>query len=155
NSSGIGISNDGGGTFTTAMTGGGVVADVVTSGTFRGLNFEGGYLYSQNNNTEWDLNSGELKMENADLTLKSGALINFTSRGKRLKLYNSDRYSGLGVGLGIDHNYPLTYVGVSENTNKLDAEDNSYRGLITQSKTAISKGFPHTLIGEDVWFRKD
>src|SRR5699024_770080 len=33
NSAGVGVSNDGGATFRTAMTGNGLVADVVTSGT--------------------------------------------------------------------------------------------------------------------------
>lgn len=45
NSAGIGISDDGGGTFTTAMTGSGIVADVVTAGTFRGLVMEAMEMY--------------------------------------------------------------------------------------------------------------
>jgi len=37
NSAGIGISDDGGQTFRTAMTGSGIVADVITAGTLRGI----------------------------------------------------------------------------------------------------------------------
>lgn len=37
NSAGIGISDDGGATFKTAMTGSGIVADVITAGTLRGI----------------------------------------------------------------------------------------------------------------------
>ncbi|WP_428909463.1 phage tail protein [Niallia sp. Krafla_26] len=40
NSAGIGISDDGGQTFKTAMTGSGIVADVITAGTLRGINIE-------------------------------------------------------------------------------------------------------------------
>lgn len=41
NSAGIGISSDGGNTFKTAMTGDGIVADVITAGTLRGIYIEG------------------------------------------------------------------------------------------------------------------
>lgn len=40
NSAGIGISSDGGNTFQTAITGDGIVADVITAGTLRGVVFE-------------------------------------------------------------------------------------------------------------------
>lgn len=62
NSAGIGISDDGGRTFKTAMTGSGIVADVITAGTLRGITvisddgkgntvtIENGSLYSKNNN---------------------------------------------------------------------------------------------------------
>src|SRR5690554_2252904 len=40
NSAGIGISSDGGNTFQTAVTGDGIVADVITAGTLRGVVFE-------------------------------------------------------------------------------------------------------------------
>lgn len=41
NSAGIGISSDAGNTFKTAMTGDGIVADVITAGTLRGINITG------------------------------------------------------------------------------------------------------------------
>lgn len=62
NSAGIGISDDGGRTFKTAMTGSGIVADVITAGTLRGITvisddgqgntvtIENGSLVSKNNN---------------------------------------------------------------------------------------------------------
>jgi Prophage endopeptidase tail len=62
NSAGIGISDDGGHTFKTAMTGSGIVADVITAGTLRGITvisddgrgntvtIENGSIYSKYNN---------------------------------------------------------------------------------------------------------
>lgn len=62
NAAGIGISNDGGHTFRTAMTGSGIVADVITAGTLRGITvisddsegntvtIENGSIYSKHNN---------------------------------------------------------------------------------------------------------
>jgi hypothetical protein len=45
NSAGIGISDDGGQTFSTAMTGAGIVADVITTGILRGLELQGNEIY--------------------------------------------------------------------------------------------------------------
>jgi len=44
-SAGIGISNDGGNSFRTAVTGDGIVADVITAGTLRGIVIEGVEIY--------------------------------------------------------------------------------------------------------------
>jgi phage minor structural protein len=64
NSAGIGISDDGGQTFKTAMTGSGIVADVITAGTLRGITvvsddgagntvtIESGALFSRVNNRD-------------------------------------------------------------------------------------------------------
>src|SRR5690625_861476 len=84
NTDGIGFSRDGGKTYRSAMTYEGIVADAITAGTLRGILIEGveirgGLLQSLNNdNTFWDLNTGLMKMNNADFMLGGGANIEFT-----------------------------------------------------------------------------
>lgn len=54
NSQGIGISTDGGQTFRTAMTAEGIVADVITAGTIRGIIIEGVEIYGSTIISELD-----------------------------------------------------------------------------------------------------
>ena len=84
NSAGVGISNDGGATFTTAMTGGGVVADVITSGALRTNNVtiigEDSYFFWDGNaltaidpnnlNKRVDLTAGMLEIKHGAITIE-------------------------------------------------------------------------------------
>lgn len=81
NSAGIGISNDGGNTFITAMTGAGIVADVITSGALRTNNVT---IVGEDNYFFWDGNSLQaidpndigkyVKLDSSGLYIARGAL---------------------------------------------------------------------------------
>ncbi len=75
NSAGIGISDDGGQTFSTAMTGAGIVADVITAGILRGINIiqddgEGGMVELANGVLQTYLNNGRvMRVDDKGLTM--------------------------------------------------------------------------------------
>lgn len=81
NSAGIGISNDGGNTFSTAMTGAGMVADVITSGALRTNNAT---IIGEENYFFWDGNSLQainpsdirkyVKLDSSGLYIARGAI---------------------------------------------------------------------------------
>lgn len=101
NSAGIGISNDGGSEFRNALTGNGLVADVVTSGTLNTDNVvvrggdEGEYIYMNGPEIETRGNYDRQwfgDMENADvgIQLKQGHL-RFFNYDSEKRLYYSDK----------------------------------------------------------------
>src|SRR5699024_2667745 len=71
NSAGLGVSNDGGNTFKNAITGEGINASTIYTGTMLADRIAGGVLSSLNGNTEFNLNSGNLIMKNAEFELGS------------------------------------------------------------------------------------
>src|SRR5699024_4795413 len=105
NSSGIGVSVDGGNTFINAITGKGINANVIYTGTMLADRIAGGVLQSLNGNTYFNLNTGELLMENANFKLGSGAEIKFTDPNNKLSYYFNKHYSGLGVGITEDRTH--------------------------------------------------
>ena len=119
NSAGVGVSNDGGATFRTAMTGNGLVADVVTSGTLNTdrvviyggdgksyAHLEGAEIETRGSHTRtW---FGETTTEDVGIQLRYGRLRFHNYKNSR-NLYFSDR--------GI-----TTYIGGS------DSEDGGYQG---------------------------
>src|SRR5690625_1144290 len=62
NSAGLGVSRDGGATFENAITGDGINASVITTGTMLADRIAGGILTSLNGNTHFNLNTGKLDM---------------------------------------------------------------------------------------------
>ncbi|SDJ19724.1 phage tail spike protein [Natribacillus halophilus] len=78
NSAGIGISDDGGQTFSNALTGAGLVADVVTAGTLRGINITGvtitgSEIYQESGSRSLELVNGYLSSyADGDLTMSFG-----------------------------------------------------------------------------------
>src|SRR5699024_10946345 len=84
NSAGIGVSSDGGATFGQALTGNGLNADYVYTGTMLADRIAGGILASLNGNTVFNLNDGKLEMESTKFRLGGGARIDFTSSSNRI-----------------------------------------------------------------------
>src|SRR5699024_9686922 len=123
NTDGLGFSRDGGVTYQTAITYEGIVADAITAGTLRGILIEGveirgGILQSLNNsNTFWDLETGLMELENAELRLGGGALIQFLSSSNRLRYTRNNRHSGLAFGTSINDEYGFVAMGAT-NTNQ-------------------------------------
>src|SRR5699024_279111 len=134
NTDGIGFSRDGGKTYRSAMTYEGIVADAITAGTLRGILIEGveirgGLLQSLNNdNTFWDLNTGLMKMNNADFMLGGGANIEFTDRNNRLFYTSNNVYAGIQFDRSKnDATNPLVAIGVSD--EKHNVNDPTFRGI--------------------------
>lgn len=74
NAAGIGISDDGGQTFRTAMTGSGIVADVITAGTLRGIT-----VISDDG-------------QGNSVTIESGSLISKINNRDMVKIHNYEIY---------------------------------------------------------------
>ncbi|MFD1066700.1 phage tail protein [Oceanobacillus locisalsi] len=159
-SRGLGVSSDGGATFPDAITGLGINASVVTTGSMLADRIAGGILASLNGRTVFDLNNGLLTMENTEFRLGSGAIINFRDRGNKLQFMDSNmdstrRYSGLGVGLGVDdYPYPMTYIGTSEGGERLDALLESFTGFIAHSHKSLQEGAHNSIIGRNLLLRE-
>lgn len=83
NSAGLGISDDGGNSFTTAITGDGIVADVVTSGTLRAIDIIGTNIMSFNSVT-----NDVITLENGEITTFSGGKQRFGIYGNGLVAYH-------------------------------------------------------------------
>ena len=111
-----------------------------------------GILESKNNNMRLNLNTGNLTMQNAEFTLGSGAHIEFTSRNNRLQFRdvaeNVARYSGMGIGLGTsEYPYPISYVGTSTASGRLDNTDDNWTGLTVHSHRSQTKGAYSSITG--------
>ncbi|UOE96080.1 phage tail protein [Alkalihalobacillus sp. LMS39] len=137
-------------------------ADKINAGTLRaikidgvtitGTTFTGGTLKSMNNNTHWNLNSGDLFMQDANITFENGASINFESAGNRITYRRYDeqsgfsRSSGVGVGLAIGNRYPFAYLGAN-GSSELDTLSDFFSGFIANTTARISEGGANSVSG--------
>src|SRR5699024_5149015 len=130
NSAGLGVSNDGGNTFENAITGEGINASTIYTGTMLADRIAGGVLSALNGNTEFNLNTGELIMQNADFELRSGARIDFTSTGNRIQYRDVKdgivRSACFGVGKSTT-DLPFAYSGTTGDRD-LDTLSEYYSG---------------------------
>lgn len=149
NAAGLGVSTDGGATFENAITGLGVNASVVTTGTMLADRIAGGILTSLNRNTVFNMNTGELEMESAYFTLGGGARINFTSVGNRIQYRDTKdgvvRSAGFGVGKSL-LDYPFAYSGTTGAAD-LDTLSEYYSGAIWNTTRAIAEGAANSISG--------
>ncbi|MCM3396493.1 phage tail protein [Oceanobacillus profundus] len=114
-----------------------------------------GRLLSNNNNMDLNLNTGNLTMRNANLTLGGGADVRFTDKGNRIFYTHGDptnnrvRSSGIGVGQSLNDRFPFVYMGTTS-TNSLNATDRDYfTGFIanTEARTNID-GIGNAVVGK-------
>ncbi|WP_193064919.1 phage tail protein [Oceanobacillus oncorhynchi] len=133
NAAGLGVSTDGGATFENAITGLGINASVVITGAMLADRIAGGILASLNGNTVFNLNEGQLDMENTKFRLGNGADIQFLDGGNRLYYQRNDWAAGFGVGTSINDTYPFASLGVSRG-NRPHANDLSdFSGFIANA----------------------
>src|SRR5699024_1012961 len=149
NSSGIGVSKDGGATFGQALTGQGLNVDYVYTGTMLADYIAGGILAALNGNTVFNLNDGKLEMKNTEFSLGGGANIHFTSSNNkiyytRLGVGNALRTSGFGVGVGTTGN-PIATVGTTPGT-VLDSLHENFTGLIVSTSNSILNGSATSIV---------
>lgn len=148
NSAGIGVSTDGGNTFRNAITGRGINADVIVTGSMLADRIAGGILRSLNDNTIFNLNTGKLEMQNANFELGGGANIHFTDAGNRVYYSQNQWSAGLGVGRSINNTYPYAFLGTSIG-NRPNANDSSdFSGFIanTNAREQID-GIGNSVVG--------
>lgn len=128
NSAGVGVSDDGGNTFRQAITGRGINASAVVTGTMVADFIAGGILSSLNGYTTFNLDNGELDMRNTRLRLGGGANIIFTDRNNRLLYSNNSVYAGLQFdhSLGGTEN-PMIGLGISDFSHNVN--DPTFRGI--------------------------
>ncbi|MCM3396778.1 gp58-like family protein [Oceanobacillus profundus] len=146
-----------------------VNAGKITAGTFdagrvsvinlSANSITGGILQSQNSNTTFNLNTGNLTMRNANLTIANGATINFEDPSNKItyrKYDSTDGYSraaGIGVGDRIGGRYSFVYMGTN-GKSELDTLDEYFTGLIINTSAAIwNDGANNSIAGPDFQFR--
>ncbi len=154
NSQGWYISTDGGRTARTLATAEGIVADAITTGTLRGIYIEGveisgGILRSLNNiNTFWNLETGEMKLENANFEIGNGADIIFLDANNKLKYYYNKHYSGVGVGITNDGNHVQSYLGTSPSPNLSGKTEEGFSGFFASTNERYEKiGIGNSIYG--------
>ncbi|MEC5422134.1 phage tail protein [Virgibacillus sp. C22-A2] len=152
NSAGFGVSDDGGATFKQAMTGNGINASVIVTGTMLADRIAGGILQSLNDNTEFDLNTGDLNMQSANFNLGGGAQINFNDNNNKMtyRLFDSEssfsRAAGVGFGTALGGRYPFTYLGTN-GASELDTLSEYYSGFIANTTARIAEGGSNSISG--------
>src|SRR5699024_766103 len=137
NSAGIGVSSDGGATFGQALTGNGLNADYVYTGTMLADRVAGGILASLNGRTVFNLNDGKLEMESTDFNLGGSASIKFTDSRNALTYKKGNITSGLGFDTGSSGN-PIAYLGSA--FPNLSTNDYSWAGIIISSQDSQTGG---------------
>src|SRR5699024_4728706 len=146
---GIGVSDDGGNSFTEAIIAGkGINASAVVTGTMVADFIAGGMLASLNGKTDFNLNTGELIMQQADFKLGGSANIEFTNRNNRLFYTNNDVYAGIQFDHSKGSDNP--YIGIGISDHKHDVNDDTFRGIRIHSLAVEGKqGYGTNIITQE------
>jgi hypothetical protein len=143
NSRGIGVSDDGGNTFTEAIVAGkGINMSAAFAGTMVADFIAGGTLASLNGNLNFDMDKGNFDMKRANFTLGGGARIRFTDSGNSVlyNLYDSEsgygRLAGMGVGKSVSERYPFAYLGTYAGEN-MDTLGPHFSGFFANTTSRI------------------
>ncbi|WP_405101398.1 tail fiber domain-containing protein [Oceanobacillus sp. FSL H7-0719] len=104
-----------------------------------------GILRSENDHTTWNLNTGELTMASADITMGSGANIRFTDSGNKIVYTQLDpqtknnHTAGFGVGRNINQRFPFSYFGTARGNTVAASDSVSFTGFIanTDARTDV------------------
>src|SRR5699024_11443017 len=93
----------------------------------------GGVVSSLDGTTDFNLNNGELTMENTEFTLGGGADIHFSDVGNRV-YYNRNQWaSGVGFGRSLNDTYPYVFLGTSEVTKPRPSDNVDFSGFIANT----------------------
>lgn len=98
-----------------------------------------GILRSQNDNTTWNLNTGNLVMRDASLVLGGGAKIELTDPGNRIVYtqldYQEGQYhsAGIGIGRNINDRFPFAYLGTVRGTGLHAMDSTQFSGFIANT----------------------
>ncbi|MFB4471835.1 phage tail protein [Oceanobacillus caeni] len=141
NSAGVGVSDDGGNTFRQAITGQGINASTIVTGTMVADFIAGGILSSLNGRTTFNLDTGELDMRDTLFRLGGGASIDFTSTSNRLTYELGGRTAGVGLTTSINENYPVIFMGTTGTArdNFGATDDRWFRGFIANTNARMNE----------------
>lgn len=110
-----------------------------------------GLLQSQNSNTTFNLNSGDLTMSRATFTLGGGASIRFTDRYNSLTFNRENITAGVGFDVGTTGN-PIVFTGSAYPS--LNTNDYSFSGLIISSQhSQTNSGGWSSIVSRNFMFR--
>src|SRR5690625_5029600 len=130
--------------------------DGIDTGEVVANQIRGGTLKAINNNTSWNLNTGNLRMEKTDFTLGGGADMEFKDFGNRLyySLYDPavgfSRTSGFGVGRSINDTYPYAFLGAvgTGRSNFNPKDDAFFSGFIANTRIRTAEdGIGNSVVG--------
>lgn len=96
----------------------------------------GGILKSQNDNTRFNLNTGQLTMQNADFVLGGGATIRFRAPSNNLTYSHGGRRAGVGFGNSVGGK-AIVFMGHTRATDPFTAQDESdFVGFVSNAATS-------------------
>lgn len=157
NSAGVGVSDDGGNTFRQAITGQGINASTIVTGTMVADFIAGGILSSLNGRTTFNLDDGKLSMDSTEFDLGGSALIYFRDYRNKIVYERFDsedritRTAGIGFGNSINDRFPVVYIGTS-GTGKdgfQAVDDNWFTGFIANTNKRQSvDGVGNAVVGQ-------
>ncbi len=154
---GLGVSDDGGNTFTEAIIAGlGINASAIVTGSLVADFIAGGMLSSLNGRTNFNLDTGLLTMESTQFILGGGADIRFTSRSNNLYYENENVYAGIKFDQSLNGGgRPIAAFGVSNGA--LDVNHSSWNGLRVHSRWVENNvpGVMTNIVSNELWLSED
>lgn len=97
-----------------------------------------GMIRSQNYRTEFNLNTGELRMSDADINLYDGAEIRFRDNNNKIRFYSGDNQlyrhnngnsGGVNFPTSLGTDNPMINLGVSNTSFGINPNSNTFRGI--------------------------
>lgn len=98
-----------------------------------------GVISSTNGNTKFNLDSGQLSMENTELIFGGGADIHFLDAGNRMYYNRIDsetgkvNSAGVGFGTSINSRFPFAFLGTTTTSRPSAFDDGNFTGFITNT----------------------
>src|SRR5690606_15168670 len=109
----------------------------------------GGILESKNSNTRFNLNTGQLTMQNAEFVLDGGATIRFRAPSNNLTYSYGGRRAGIGFGNSVGGK-AITFVGHTRASDPFTARDSSdFHGFVSNAAIGGDSPIPvNTVVGQ-------
>ena len=103
-----------------------------------------GIIRSENDNAEWNLNTGLFRMNRNNFVLGGGANIEFTDAGNRI-IYTQDdpqtkwvHSAGIGVGRNINERFPYVFMGTTRGDGLHAQDSRLFTGFIANTDARMS-----------------
>ncbi|MEF3330554.1 phage tail spike protein [Oceanobacillus oncorhynchi] len=139
--------------FGSSITAGTITSDRLSVGTLSAVTanmglLTAGIMQSRNDNMYLNLNTGTLRMSNADFTLGGGGRIRFSDVGNRIYHNLNNRTVGVGLGRSLNDQYPYTFLGSVTGNSLTARDDNYFSGFIvnTYART-LADGIGNSVVG--------
>jgi len=102
-----------------------------------------GILRSENDNTTWNLNTGDFSMKDSHMTLGGRGRVTFTSEYNRIMYSREDfqtgnlYHSGFGVGKNHNERFPFAFMGASRGDILNAGSENTFTGFISNTDARV------------------